>query len=94
MITDFKIYENFNYNFQIGDYVKFHNVDDLDSAVVKFLARSIGRIVDIKDDIDPTDFEEYPYGVKFFQIIPVYEKYSTYFNEDEIIKATDRKSVV
>lgn len=77
MITNFKKFESFEDEPQIGDYVIIEN-DSFDISIIKFLKNRIGKIIEIRKDLT------YPYTILFNYNIPIYNKRTVEVDRDEI----------
>jgi hypothetical protein len=83
---------------QIGDYVIVY-ADYFDSYILNFLKNNIGRIESIEhtlydnDDLDDLSVldDDYPYRVRFDEIIPISNRSYIDINREEIDKFSETK---
>ena len=79
MITNFKKFESFEDEPQVGDYVTIEN-DSFDESITDFLKYRIGKIIKITTDGNL----QYPYTIQFTYNIPIYNRKTIEVDRDEI----------
>ena len=81
MITNFKKFESFEDEPQVGDYVTIEN-DSFDESITDFLKNRIGKIIKITDQT--YELSEYPYTILFTRNIPIFNRKTIEVDRDEI----------